>query len=94
MNQMNDFEVLPGRTNPDDLGNIAVTMKDAEVLYQFVLPGDANLDNKVNLEDLAILAKNYLAEPDSQMQWQHGDFNFDDKVNLDDLAMLLDNWLK
>ncbi len=57
------------------------------VLYAFY--GDANLDNTVNLLDLAELGANWHGVGRS---WEQGDFNYDGVVNLLDLAMLGANW--
>jgi hypothetical protein len=47
--------------------------------------GDANLDGKINLADLGILAGNY---NQSNTTWFQGDFNFNGVVNLADLGIL------
>lgn len=56
------------------------------------LPGDANYDGLVNLEDLAKLATNFgnssLADPLLDVRWLHGDFTGDGVVDLADLARL------
>lgn len=59
---------------------------------QVALPGDANYDGLVNLEDLAKLATNFgkmaSEDPFVDVRWLHGDFTGDGQVNLEDLAKL------
>ena len=53
-------------------------------------PGDANLDGRVSISDLGILADNYgLA---TGANWSQGDFNGDGEVGVADLAALADNY--
>lgn len=51
--------------------------------------GDANLDGKVNLEDLAKLATNF---DQTNVGWGEGDFTGDREVDLSDLAKLATNY--
>ena len=53
------------------------------------LPGDANLDGKVNFADLLLLAQHYNAP---QPAWTTGDFNYDGSVNFADLLALAQNY--
>jgi len=53
-------------------------------------PGDADLDGKVNMDDVAIVASNWLQ---GDKTWTDGDFNQDDKVTLADVAVMAGNWL-
>ena len=86
-------EAFPDRQEYD-LGNVAVTAKDAEVLYQFVLPGNTNLDDKVDMLDFIAFSANFLTGPEMHPDWSQGDFDFDDDVDMDDLLLLLDSWLR
>jgi len=52
-------------------------------------PGDANIDGKVNVFDLAILASSY---GDSGKLWTDADFTGDGNVNVFDLAILANNY--
>ncbi len=52
--------------------------------------GDANLDGKVGLSDLAALADHYGRQ--GGVSWGRGDFNGDDVVGLLDLVILADNY--
>jgi choice-of-anchor B domain-containing protein len=52
------------------------------------LPGDANLDGKVNIADLGILAANW----QQQGQWGHGDFTGNGTVDIADLGILAASW--
>ena len=55
-----------------------------------LLPGDANLDGMVNVQDLAILAANYRKQVTGG--WLQGDFNNDGVVDVEDLALLAANY--
>lgn len=68
------------------LGAPSVTDKDIEVLYQFVTPGDANLDGVVDAADQAVVEANMGTA--TGMDWSMGDFDFDDDVDADDQALL------
>ena len=53
-------------------------------------PGDANLDGKVDVSDLAILAANYRKHVTGG--WTQADFNNDGVVDVEDLAILAANY--
>ena len=53
------------------------------------LPGDANLDGKVNINDLTIVLAHF---GQSGMTWVTGDFNGDGKVDVNDLTIVLSNF--
>ncbi len=72
------------------LSFVNTVVGDPLMRWQAWLPGDANLDGMVNLDDLAILQVNWL-DPGT---FSEGDFNGDGNVNLDDLAILQVNWLQ
>jgi parallel beta-helix repeat protein len=55
----------------------------------FVLPGDANLDGKVDISDLYVLAINWQG---TNKVFSQGDFNLDGKVDSIDLGILAANW--
>ena len=55
-----------------------------------LLPGDANLDGRVDVLDLAILAANYRKHVTGG--WLQGDFNNDGVVDVEDLALLAANY--
>lgn len=69
-----------------DRGTLA---KANQILIEYALIGDANLDGTVNLTDLLALLNNYGA---SGRDWAEGDFNYDGTVNLTDLLALLNNY--
>jgi hypothetical protein len=52
-------------------------------------PGDANLDNVVDMEDFTALANNLGASPRA---WADGDFNSDTNVDLEDFSILKANF--
>ena len=53
------------------------------------LPGDANGDGKVDINDLTIVLTNY---DQTGMTWSQGDFNGDGKVDINDLTIVLTNY--
>jgi len=54
------------------------------------MPGDANRDLLVNVQDLSILATNW--NETGSPPWDHGNFNGDDIINVQDLSILATNW--
>lgn len=67
-----------------------VTLDADTVVADLTLKGDANLDYRVNFDDLLALAQNYGA--DGGKQWSEGDANYDGVVNFDDLLSLAQNY--
>ena len=55
------------------------------------LPGDANLDGKVDAADLNVLAQNW--QRSDGVDWEGGDFTGDGRVDAADLNVLAQNWL-
>ena len=60
-------------------------------IMQHQLPGDANGDSKVDINDLSVVLTNY---DKSGMSWINGDFNGDGKVDINDLSIVLTNYDK
>ena len=60
-----------------------------QVSVGYTLYGDANLDGRVNVQDLAVLAANYRKSVNG---WASGDFNYDGVVDVEDLALLAANY--
>src|ERR1700733_11506604 len=60
-----------------------------QLLLEYAIVGDANLDGTVNLTDLFTLLNNY---GEIGKDWSEGDFNYDGTVNLTDLLALLNNY--
>ena len=55
-----------------------------------LLPGDANGDGKVDINDLTIVLTNF--GKSTGMIWSSGDFNNDGKVDINDLTIVLTNF--
>ena len=53
------------------------------------LPGDANLDGKVDINDLTIVLTRF---GQSGVNWTTGDFNGDGRVDINDLTIVLTNY--
>jgi subtilase family serine protease len=62
---------------------------EEEVKYTYY--GDANLDGKVDINDLNIVLSNFLSGQTTT--WDTGDFNFDGKTDIADLNTLLSHYL-
>ncbi|WP_428936808.1 family 10 glycosylhydrolase [Fontivita pretiosa] len=60
-----------------------------EVLIQYALGGDANLDGVVNALDLDVLTASW---QQADALWTGGDFSYDGVVNIRDLYLLALNW--
>jgi autotransporter-associated beta strand protein len=63
----------------------------SDVLVKYTYAGDANLDGKVDIGDLGLLAG---AWQQSGKVWVDGDFTYDGTVNIGDLGLLAGNWQK
>jgi lysophospholipase L1-like esterase len=72
-------------------GNVDLqsTAVPGQLLVEYALVGDTNLDGTVNLTDLLTLLNNY---GQTSRDWAQGDFNYDGTVNLTDLLSLLNNY--
>jgi hypothetical protein len=73
----------------DSADNVVPGLAAQTVLVQFALLGDANLDNKVDFNDLVLLAQHYGA---TNANWDQGDFNYDGEVNFNDLTIQAQNY--
>jgi hypothetical protein len=58
------------------------------------LGGDANNDNRVNLEDYVILSRGWLSSKPQTAYDARADFNHDGLINMTDLRLLVANWLR
>ena len=54
------------------------------------MPGDANFDGKVDINDLTIVLSNYGETVGAS--WTNGDFNGDGRVDINDLTIVLANY--
>jgi autotransporter-associated beta strand protein len=63
----------------------------SDVLVKYTYAGDANLDGKVDIGDLGLLAG---AWQQAGKVWVDGDFSYDGTVNIGDLGLLAGNWQK
>ena len=59
------------------------------MILKATLPGDANLDGKVDINDLTIVLASY---NQTRMSWNTGDFNNDGKVDINDLTIVLTHY--
>jgi probable HAF family extracellular repeat protein len=85
---------LSAATAIDDNGDIAGYGTDGSAgaqgfLLAPALPGDANLDGKVDVNDLTIVLSNF---GKTGRTWSSGDFVGDGKVDINDLTIVLANF--
>jgi len=66
--------------------SLAVTYDSSPVTVTVAYPGDSDLDEDVDLDDLTILGTYY--NTPSGMEWSKADFDGDGDVDLDDLTLL------
>jgi hypothetical protein len=59
------------------------------LMFGAALPGDADLDGQVDIDDLTIVLANY---NQTGMNWSQGDFNGDGNVDINDLTIVLANY--
>ena len=89
--------VLNAATAINNEGYIAGDGTDAAAntkqmfLLDPLVPGDANADGKVDINDLTIVLARY---GQTGMTWNTGDFNGDGKVDINDLTIVLANYGK
>jgi hypothetical protein len=62
-----------------------------DVLVKYTYAGDANLDGKVDIGDLGLLAG---AWQQSGKVWFDGDFTYNGTVDIGDLGLIAGNWQK
>jgi hypothetical protein len=86
-----DFAFLAGRESP--FSAVVFNESDGTLgLEPTGAPGDANLDGKVDIGDLGLLAGSW--QQLSGMMWADGDFTYDGRVDIADLGLLAGNWQK
>ena len=78
-----------GAVDEEDLTSWLLHAAEQDGFGQSYLPGDANLDGKVNALDLNNLALNWQQDVAT---WSGGDFTADGEVNASDLNSLALNW--
>ncbi len=71
-------------------GQYAVQLDSAGGGVETVLPGDANLDGKVDVNDLTVVLTNF--GKTGGTSWGTGDFNGDGKVDVNDLTVVLSHF--
>ena len=60
------------------------------IVLRSTIPGDANLDGKVDVNDLTIVLSNF--GQTAGMDWSTGDFNGDGRVDVNDLTTVLSHF--
>ena len=86
---------LKGATGINDSGRIVgdgvnSSGQEHAVLLTPALSGDANLDGRVDINDLTIVLANF--GKSTGMSWDMGDFNGDGKIDINDLTIVLTNY--
>jgi len=75
----------------DSADGVVTGLPANSVVIKPAIAGDANLDGKVNFQDLLLLAQHFGAPA---ANWDQGDFNYDGVVNFNDLLALAQNFGK
>ena len=77
------------------LSYVNTVVGDPLMTWKTLLPGDANHDGRVDLEDLSLLATYWGKSDPTQAGgnwWGYGDFNCDGKIDINDLVLLSSHW--
>lgn len=74
----------------DGANNVVAGLVSGDELVKYTFAGDANLDGKVDVSDLGILATNYGHL--TGQKWDQGDFTYDNGVDVSDLGVLATNY--
>ncbi|WP_428939083.1 PQQ-dependent sugar dehydrogenase [Fontivita pretiosa] len=75
----------------DNLGRLYIVDLGGEIFRLIpAMPGDANLDDVVNIRDLYLLASNW--QTSSAATWRMGDFTDDGRIDMLDLNVLASRW--
>jgi autotransporter-associated beta strand protein len=82
------FDTVEGVQQPSNRA-LAVTYTATTIVATKTLPGDANVDGKVDFGDLLNLASNYET---TSRSWATGDFSGDGATNFTDLLLLAQNY--
>jgi hypothetical protein len=69
--------------NPDNVGDFS---NMPSMILRPYLPGDANQDGRVDINDLTIVLADFGR---TGQTWNHGDFNGDGRVDINDLTVVL-----
>ena len=82
--------ITPGSTGSYSQDSLAgVGVDNVRILQYNFIPGDANGDGKVDINDLTIVLGHYNQQG---MTWTEGDFTGDGAVNINDLTIVLANY--
>lgn len=77
------------------LSYVNTVVGDPLMTWKTLLPGDASMDGRVNIDDLTLLSTYWQNNNPSMaggFWWGHGDFNGDGRINIDDLTLLATYW--
>jgi hypothetical protein len=78
-----------GYASAADNSFTGLTLSGSQVLLRPTIAGDANLDGKVDINDLDRVFSDYYTDGD----WADGDFNYDGLVDINDLDIVFSNYL-
>jgi hypothetical protein len=77
---------VAGGGGPDDQAGTNATWFIDNVRINEIMPGDANGDGQVDINDLTVVLSNY---NQTGMTWSQGEFTGDGKVDINDLTIVL-----
>ncbi len=80
---------IAGEVGLTSIGGVSLGSNDLVIDYTY--EGDANLDQRVDVADLGLLAASFRT---STNRWSRGDFNYDNVVDVADLGILAANFRK
>jgi autotransporter-associated beta strand protein len=80
-----------GYTSGTSTVGMGLGLSSGQTLVKYVLDGDANLDGKVDINDLNIVLSNYLSG--NPGTWDTGDFKYAGSTDINDLNIVLSNYL-
>src|SRR5688572_26715345 len=86
LSNVTTLRIVSAEAGPAWQGDQLATTIGIDNLRAMRLPGDANFDGNVNLNDFNVLASNFGTATGAT--WQQADFNFDGNVNLNDFNLL------
>ncbi len=90
LSAVGELRILSAEFGPSFVGDAVASTLGVDNLRALTIPGDANFDGVVNLNDFNVLATNFGTATGAT--WQQADFDFNGTVNLNDFNLLAANF--